>query len=140
MRKLSYVLASACLVALVALASCPDFVYAQANQWGNSVKGEVVFAGANVPQPAVLNVNKDQQHCLGKGPLVSEEWVIDGKNKGIKNVFVWITNPDGSKPPINPAVAAIAQKEVNLDQPVCAFVPHSLAVREGQILVVNNSA
>jgi hypothetical protein len=70
MRKLSYVLASACLVALVTLASCPDFVYAQANTWAKSVKGQVVFPGA-VPQPKMLDVNKDQQHCLVKGPIVS---------------------------------------------------------------------
>jgi len=140
MRKLSYVLAFACLVALTGLAASPDFVYAQGNQWGKSVKGQVVFAGANVPQPAALNVNKDQQHCLGNGPLVSEEWVVNKDNKGIKNVFVWITTPTGAKPPINPTLTQIQNKNVELDQPVCAFVPHALAVREGQILVVNNTA
>jgi len=140
MRKLSYLLTFASFVALAGLTTSPDFVYAQAGTWGKSVKGQVVFAGAKAPEPLVLNVNKDQQHCLGNGPLVSEEWVINPTSKGIKNVFVWITTESGAKPPINAALTQIQNKNVDLDQPVCAFVPHALAVREGQTLVVNNSA
>jgi len=140
MRNLSYALLITALVGLTSLATRPEPAYAQANQWAKSVKGQVVFAGAAIPQPKQLQVTKDQEHCLGKGPIVSEEWVINPSDKGIKNVFVWITKPDGTKPPIAPDLNVIKDKNVNLDQPVCAFVPHALAMREGQVLVVNNTA
>ena len=140
MRNVVYVSLIAGLVGLAGLASYPDLAYAQGNQWGTSVKGQVVFAGANVPKAPELQVTKDQAHCLSKGPILSEEWVINAPDKGIKNVFVWITKPDGTKPPIHADLAQIKEKNVNLDQPVCAFVPHSQGMREGQTLVVNNSA
>src|SRR5262249_13399423 len=105
MRNLSYALLMGVLVGLVALMGRPDPAYAQSDKWAKSVKGQVIFAGANVPQPQQLNVTKDQEHCLGKGPIVSEEWVINPSNKGIKNVFVWITAAGFAKPPIHPSLA-----------------------------------
>ena len=139
MRRLRLIALSAGLAAL-ALGLSPRPADAQpAGQWA-TVKGQVVFAGANLPQLPPLNVTKDQAHCLAKGPIPNEEWVVNATDKGIKNVFVWITKPDGTKPPIHASLAQIKEKNVNLDQPVCAFVPHSQGLREGQTLVVNNSA
>src|SRR5262249_36486347 len=54
--------------------------------------------------------------------------------------FVWITAAGFAKPPIHPSLAQIKEKNVTLDQPRCAFVPHSQAMREGQTLIVNNTA
>jgi plastocyanin len=108
-------------------------------KFGTALKGQVVYGGAAPAQPK-LDVTKDQGHCLSKGPVLSEELVINPANKGVKNVFVWITTDGGTKPPVSPALAAIKDKEVSIDQPVCAFVPHSLGMREGQTLVVKNSA
>src|SRR5262249_50690974 len=62
------------------------------------------------------------------------------ENKGIKNVFVWLTTASGGSPPVPADLKVIKQKSVELDQPTCAFVPHALAMREGQILEVKNSA
>jgi hypothetical protein len=135
MRFLSNVLLVAGVGAI--LASSPA---AQAQgKFGTALKGQVVYGG-DAPAPPKLDVNKDQGHCLSKGPVVGEELVVNSANKGVKNVFVWITTDGGTKPPISPALAAIKDKEVSIDQPVCAFVPHSLAMREGQVLVVKNSA
>jgi hypothetical protein len=108
--------------------------------WG-TIKGQIVWDGGAIPEPKVLNVNKDQEHCLGKGPIVSEDWVINKNNKGVRWVFVWLApEPGGSALPIHPSLKDIPNKEVEMDQPQCAFIPHSLAMREGQVLVAKNSA
>jgi hypothetical protein len=130
MRKLSYM----GMMALVGVAGV-----ANAAEWSD-VKGQVVFAGANVPKQAPLNVTKDQQACLAKGPILNEELVVNPKNKGVANVFVWITTADGGKPPINPAMAKPAKPAEDLDQPTCAFEPHAVALREGQKLIAKNTA
>ena len=97
MRKLSLtgLVALGCFAAVAATADAK-----QSGKWAGSVKGQVVWAGANVPARPQLNVNKDQQACLAKGPLLSEEVVVNPENKGVENVFVWITTADGGKPPI----------------------------------------
>jgi hypothetical protein len=42
--------------------------------------------------------------------------------------------------PIHPNLQKVAEDKVVVDQPVCAFIPHALAMREGQILVAKNSS
>jgi hypothetical protein len=113
----------------------------KAGQWG-TVKGQVIFQkSATIPTPQQLNVTKDQQHCLSKGPLLSEEWVVNPKNRGVRWTFVWLT-PEKDGPPlaVHPDLKEIKVKEVTVDQPCCQFVPHALAMREGQHLVAKNSA
>jgi hypothetical protein len=134
MRNLSYSVLLAGLVGLVGAGSAAG----QDAKWV-TIKGQIVFAG-NPPALPPLMVNKDQGHCLAKGPVPNEEWVINSTNKGIKNVVVWITGASGARPAIHPNLAQIKDKNVSLDQPVCAFVPHTLAMREGQILTVMNTA
>ena len=108
------------------------------DKWA-TIKGQVVFAGA-APARKELSVNKDQANCLSKGPVFSDELVVNKDNKGVKSVFVWITKEDGSKPPIAPTAGSPKEKQVVLDQPVCAFIPHAMAIREGQDVVVKNTA
>jgi plastocyanin len=98
-----------------------------------------VFDG-NPPAPALLNVPPNQVACLANGPLFSQEWVVNADNKGVKNAFVWLTAPGGGKLSINPALAAINNPIVIINQPCCAFDPHAVALREGQILQLNNNA
>lgn len=112
----------------------------------STIKGQIVWGGGDLPKPQVLNVDKDKEHCLAKGQLMSEDWVINAKNNGIRWTFVWLAAdpvPKGqeAKPlPIHPNLKNIKNAEVVLDQPCCAFIPHCLAIREGQVLVVKNSA
>ena len=134
MRSLS----TAILTGLVAAALSQSPAPAQDKDWV-TIKGQVVYDG-EPPQPAVLKVDKDQEHCLGKGPLVNQEWVVNSKDKGVKNVFVWLTAAGGGKLKVNPELATIKDKVVTLDQPRCAFEPHVVALREGQTLRVHNSA
>jgi hypothetical protein len=113
--------------------------------WG-TIKGQVVWAG-DVPAPKNKDVTADQKHCLGKGPIPDEEFVINKDNKGVRWVFVWLMPvppaAGGAKPeplPIHPALKEIKEKEAVLDQPCCKFEPHALALRQGQTLVIKNSA
>ncbi len=108
--------------------------------WGN-VKGQIVLDAAAAPEPAVLQVDKDQAACLAKGPLTSEDLIVNKGNMGIKNVFVWLLPIDPEKPfAVHPDLAKIKDKEVVVDQPCCMFVPHALWLRQGQTLVAKNSS
>lgn len=110
--------------------------------WG-TVKGRVVWAGGDVPPRKPIDVDNDHDHCLGKGPLLSEEWVVHEKNKGVRWTFVWLAPEPHAKNrplPIHPSRKEIPAQEVVIDQPCCAFEPHALALRKGQNLVVKNSS
>jgi hypothetical protein len=116
--------------------------HAAAEEWG-TVKGQVVFGGQAIPQPKPINVdnNQDKKHCLSKGPLFSDEWVINKNNKGVRWVFVWLAPAaSGAALPVHPSLKEIKQKEVTLDQPCCMFVPHAMAIRKGQEIVTKNSS
>lgn len=113
--------------------------------WG-TIKGQLVWGDGAIPERKVfdqVNQSQDKAHCLSKGPIQSEEWVINPKNKGIKWAFVWLAvdppDPKG-KLKIHPDLVNIKDKKVTLDQPCCAFMPHALAMREGQVLEAKNSA
>jgi len=105
--------------------------------WGN-VKGQVVFAG-DVPARAELKVDKDQDACLAKGPLLDEKYVVDKDTKGVQWVVVWLAAPKGQLP-IKPELKEIKEKVLSLDQPTCQFQPHVLAIRAGQELDAKNTA
>jgi hypothetical protein len=110
--------------------------------WG-TVKGRVVYAGDALPEPKKLDVNKDQDHCLSKGPLYSEELVVNKQNKGVRWAYVWLIPEEGEKFPkdrIHPDLQKVPDKPVEIDQPCCMFVPHAVALREGQVLLAKNSA
>jgi hypothetical protein len=100
-----------------------------------------VWGAGNVPARKPINVTTDQAHCLGKGPLLEEMWVINPENKGIQWAFVWLAPEPGSgKLPIHPDLQKVDRRQVPIDQPHCAFEPHAVAVREGQELIANNSS
>jgi hypothetical protein len=108
--------------------------------WG-TIKGRVEIEGP-VPARKPINVDKDKEHCLTKGPLFSEDYVVNTKNKGVKNVMVWLIDPKNprAKLPVHPSLQNVKLPAVEIDQPCCQFVPHIVAMREGQDLVVKNSA
>jgi plastocyanin len=110
------------------------------HRWG-TIKGQVVWGGGELPPKKTARVDKDQEHCLSKGPIPDESWVINSDNRGVRWAFVWLApEPGQPKLSINPELKAIKQHEVVIDQPCCRFEPHALAVREGQELIFKNSA
>lgn len=128
-------------VALVASQSKP---VAAAEPWG-TVKGRIIGTG-DFPKRAVVQVPKthnDFNFCMKNGEFLDEYWVVDPKSKGLKSVFVWLApvEKDG-KLAIHPSREKIAENEnkVVIDQPICMFVPRAVALREGQVLVVKNTA
>lgn len=119
-----------------------DAAAARAQGWG-TLKGTVVFNG-EPPAPEKANVDKDQAHCLSKGDIFKNELVVNKKNKGVRWVLVWLTDPKDARnakfvPPIHPSLKDF-KKVVEIDQPCCVFEPRVLALRVGQTLVVKNSA
>jgi hypothetical protein len=111
--------------------------------WG-TVKGQIVFGGANIPgaaEIAAVKNHQDSKHCLEKGPIHNEEWVVNQTNKGVRWAFVWLQPETGGAPlKVHSDLQPIKDKEVVIDQPCCKFEPHALAMREGQDLVAKNSS
>src|SRR5262249_34937317 len=88
-----------------------------------------------------VNQHQDKKHCLSKGDLLREDWVVDPKNKGVRWTLLWLAPAEtGGKLPIHPALEKAQLKPVVMDQPCCAFEPHVVAIREGQDLIAKNSA
>lgn len=115
---------------------------AQSGSWG-TIKGQITWANGELPQRTALDLkdSKDAQHCLNMGkPPLSEEWVVNPKNKGIRWTFVWLAPETGKSLPIHPDLQVVKDKEVVIDQPRCMFEPHAVAMREGQVLVAKNSS
>jgi len=124
----------------------------QGNNWG-TIKGQVVWGGAEMPKPEWLNVTIDKQHCLDvdlqkklgqivdleKSTILNTSVQVDPKTKGLKNVFVYILIPVGVKLAVHPSLKDF-KPTVELDQPGCLFFPRALALREGQVFVTKNSA
>jgi len=120
-------------------------VAAATEPWG-TVKGRIIWGGLEAPKRPAVEVKKDHidyKFCMKDGEFFDETFIVDAKSKGLKNVFVWLAaaEKDG-KLAIHPDRQKIAEadKRVVMDQPVCMFLPHALALREGQILVVKNTS
>jgi hypothetical protein len=131
MRRVS--LAAVTLAAGLVLASA-----ARAEEWG-TLKGRIVWGGNGMPEVVFHDVTKDQEHCLSKGKIAREEWVVNEKNKGLRWVLVSLAPDAGGKLAVHPSLKDI-KGTVTMDQPCCKFEPHVVGVRAGQPLLVKNSA
>jgi plastocyanin len=104
------------------------------------VKGRVVLDG-DAPKIALITMmaeHADKKVCLAGSDVEKSEqyWVLAPDKKGVANVVIKLLPPEGKKF----KNIAPEKKEVEIDQPHCAFVPHVVAVTPGQLLVVKNSA
>ncbi len=110
--------------------------------WG-AIKGQVVWDG-EVPKPTPIDLSKhqDKAACTKKGELISDKLVVNPKSKGVRWCLVYLMDAKDFKKdiPIHPKLKEIKTKTVELDQPCCQFEPHLLAMRQGQTLLVKNSA
>ncbi|MEK7360097.1 MAG: carboxypeptidase regulatory-like domain-containing protein [Planctomycetota bacterium] len=96
---------------------------------GGSISGTVKYDG-DVPAVKILKVDKDEQTC-GHDNKQSEELIVNGESKGIKNAVVSLVE-----------IAAGKKAEVLtgvVDQKECLFTPHVTAVSAGASVDMLNS-
>jgi hypothetical protein len=125
-----------------------------------SISGRITWNKANGPAPVqkAINATKDQQVAAKDKEFLTEDYVVSAKTGGIKNVVVWLAPeptaeqlaglksrkikdfPSFKSADIHPAIAKPAKPAVEIDQPCCRFIPHIVLAREGQDLIINNSA
>ena len=109
---------------------------AVAEGWG-TIKGRVVYKG-DPPEPRVLVEQgapeekvRDAKVCA-QHTIYSEELVVDKETKGIQWAVVWVNRP----PKIHPDLENPPAEPVELNQIGCRYIPHVLAMRQGQKLIV----
>lgn len=131
----------ACILAISAVGAAGA---ADDEKW-STIKGKVVLTGVIPAQPAIA-LGANPPGCLKGGNPPAEDYIVNPKNKGLKNVFVWI-EPAGAKRgtpfPVNmihKELVKPAKSIVEIDQPCCNFIPHVLAAQAGQKIVIKNSA
>lgn len=133
-----------CVAGLVAagVAACAGLwttdSYAAPPQKGyGTIKGRLVWTGAQVPKPQVSIVNKDVEVC-GKTEHVDRTMLVDPKTKGVGNAFAYLNKPSGQNPE---AVKSLLDKapQVVIDQKVCEFQPFSTAMHQDQKLIFKSS-
>ncbi len=112
---------------------------AKAEGYG-TLKGQVTFNG-NPPAPKELvakgQAPKDPEVCAKDAPIKSQRLIVDGGNKGVKNVLVYIPKPNGK---VNEeAVSAAKQAKIEFDQEHCIFEPHVMALMAGTEVTLKNS-
>lgn len=96
---------------------------------GGTIVGTVKFDG-DVPSAKMLKVDKDEQTC-GHENKASEELVVNGESKGVKNVVVSLVDIAAGKK-IEAVTAVLDQKE-------CLFAPHLIAIPVGSSVDLLNS-
>jgi plastocyanin len=106
-----------------------------------SIKGRLVWSGADAPKPKVLYEKgdpklKDPEVC--GGPILSRDVVVDPATKGIENGIAYLVKPNGANPDLEKALLAKKPK-VEIDQKACQFVPYTTAMHQGQTLVFKSS-
>jgi hypothetical protein len=138
-----FVLPAIAATAVLALAGAGSAADAD---WA-TIKGQVVFpADKAIPKRAALNVTQDKDHCLSKGDLLDESVIVNPKNRGIRNVVVFLrpddkdTKSEFPKAKIFPDDAKRKPADVVIDQPCCLFVARVTTARVGDTIVVKNSA
>lgn len=109
-------------------------------KWG-TIKGRITWNDKLPNQPAIVGAPE----CAGV-PAVPEDYIINPKNAGMKNVFVWL-RPAGSKKSdpfpeklIHPDLRKISDGTMEVSLICCTIVPHAFAVRDGQRLAIKNNS
>jgi len=107
-----------------------------------SIKGRVVWGGADAPTPKVLvekgKASKDPEVCAVDSPILSPEVRVDPETKGVAGAIVYLVSPTAEN--------ADALKELlknhpkaELDQKACEFIPHVQAIHQDQPLTIKSS-
>ena len=103
------------------------------DSWG-TLKGKFLWAGT-IPQPQPLVIERDAEIC-GNHNLTDESLLVNEKNRGVRNVVIWLDSR--SSVPIHPQLAALPAP-VKLDNRGCRFEPRVSVLRTGGVLQLVNS-
>lgn len=97
----------------------------------------MIWTDVKIP-PAAFLVLPPGVAC---GQVPDESWIVNPKNRGLKDAFVWLEDPVRGVPlPIHPKHVKPNRKTSTLDQIACRFEPHVLALRQGDVLLAKNSS
>jgi hypothetical protein len=99
---------------------------AQEAEWGH-IKGRIVWGPQGAPDaPRKADV----------------AFVINGRNRGLRDTVVWLINDDPKNKaalPIHPTLLKVKQEVVKIEVASTAFVPQVVAMRQGPDLTITNS-
>ncbi|MBI4816083.1 MAG: hypothetical protein HY791_07495 [Deltaproteobacteria bacterium] len=93
-----------------------------------TIRGTIHYLKA-VPEPRLLEINKDKAYCEKRAP--TDESVLVSPAKGLKNVVVFIQKIEKGN--------AVTPTEATLDNDGCSYKPHVQALAVGSVLGVRNS-
>ena len=113
---------------------------ASAQDWAD-LEVTVTYGGGQAPERKAIAMEKDEWCATnGKGEL-EDRMIVNGANKGIKNVGFWVDQKKSKLDPkkIHPDLVAVPAEKPILDNNKCVFQPHFLIVRSGQTITVKNS-
>ncbi len=100
-----------------------------AAEWG-SIEGQFVAAGP-IEVPAKYEkgaANKNPEVCALQA-IPDDTLVVNQENRGIANVFIYLTKAPAD---VHPDLKAVPTAKVMFDQKGCRYLPHSMIVRVGQ--------
>ena len=109
---------------------------ANAEEWGD-IKGSFIFDG-EIPAASKINPKKDAAVC-GVHNLVDESLVVNGDNKGIANVILYLYLGKKDKAPaVHESYKETESAEVTFVNENCEFNPRVALLRTSQTLVIGN--
>ena len=103
--------------------------------WAGDVSGTITFEGS-APKMKPLRMDADPVCVANNEVKPRKEWLILGKDNGVKNMLVYVKESKSGSLSKNyeaPKDAAV------IDQKGCVYIPHVLGVMVGQQLDILNS-
>jgi plastocyanin len=97
-----------------------------------AVSGKIILAGTP-PMMRVINMAAVPNCAKGHSSPAMTEEVVPGENGTLQNAVVYL------KGDFSQYSFKTAESPVNIDQKGCTYIPHVLALRVGQPLLVTNS-
>lgn len=110
---------------------------AHAQKWADLTM--TVLLDGEIPKPKQVQVNADE-FCM-KQNIMSEDLVVDPATKAIANIVFMIDSKKTKleTKQLHPDLKKLPSGMPVMDNVKCAFVPHVMAIRAGQTLLMKNS-
>ena len=115
----------------IAIALATTVSTAHAQTWGDLTL-RIVYDGVKLPKPAPLAAAAAGVPFCGGLPLADDSLLIDVKDHGIANFYVYLFEADSSKVAVHPSYEKTAKDEVRMANMGCAFAPKAVAMRTSQ--------